>query len=274
MLHFQGIKLHYVAKGDVKNPLMLFVHGCPEFWFAWRHQLKEFSKDYYTVAIDQRGYGDSDKPGKCADYDVNYLVEDIRQLVKFLRRDKFTLVAHDWGALVGFEYVRKHMETLEKYVMMGAPAREVWDDSIFSSFKQFLMSWYVFMYQLSAFPEFVLTLFDLAIFKVLEIESEEDLEAYKFTFGKSGAFTGPINYYRENIKFMNPHKRTERPGKFAPGLLLIGEKDDYISEETGRLTQKLFDNLEFKLIPGANHFCQHNKPEATNRLIREFLNRR
>lgn len=271
--HFQGIKLHYVAKGDAQNPLMLFVHGCPEFWYSWRHQIKEFSKDYYTVAFDQRGYGDSSKPTNCSDYDMSLLVEDIRQLVKFLGRDKFTLVAHDWGALVCFEYVRKHVETLDKYVLMAAPVRDVWDDSIYSSVKQFLMSWYVFLYQLPVFPEFVLRLFDLGIFKLLELESEEDLEAYKYTFGKSGAFTGPVNYYRENVKFLYPYKRTERPKKFVPGILLLGEKDDYISEECCRQTQQYFDDLDFKLIPGANHFCNHHKPTETNRMMREFLSK-
>lgn len=266
--------MHYVAKGDPANPLMIFVHGCPEFWYSWRHQILEFSKDYYTVAIDQRGYGDSAKPVNCSDYDMNFMVEDIRQLVKFLGRDKFTLVAHDWGALVCFEYARKYMDTLDKYVMMAAPVREVWDDSVFASVKQFLMSWYVFLYQLPAFPEFILRFFDLAIFNVLELESEEDLEAYKYTFGKPGAFVGPVNYYRENVKFLYPFKRAERPKKFVPGILLLGEKDDYISTDCARQTQQYFDNLDFKFIPGANHFCHHHKPEETNRLIREFLNRR
>lgn len=82
--HFQGIKLHYVAKGDPKNPLIIFVHGFPEFWFSWRYQLKEFSKDYYTVAIDQRGYGQSDKPASLSAYHTDNMVEDIRQLVTHL----------------------------------------------------------------------------------------------------------------------------------------------------------------------------------------------
>ena len=76
--------MHYVEKGDKSKPLMLFVHGFPEFWYSWRYQLKEFSKDYWTVAIDQRGYGDSEKLGKMSDYHLDNMVEDIRQLVKHL----------------------------------------------------------------------------------------------------------------------------------------------------------------------------------------------
>lgn len=81
---FQGIKIHYVEKGDPKKPLMLFIHGFPEFWFSWRYQLKEFSKDYYCVAIDQRGYGESDKPASVSSYHIDKMVGDIRQFVKQL----------------------------------------------------------------------------------------------------------------------------------------------------------------------------------------------
>jgi epoxide hydrolase 4 len=88
----QGIKLHYVeagAKNADKKPLMLFVHGFPEFWYSWRHQLKEFSKDYHCIAIDQRGYAESDKPSRINDYHIDKMVEDIHQFVKQLGEFQF-----------------------------------------------------------------------------------------------------------------------------------------------------------------------------------------
>lgn len=78
----KGIKLHYVEKGDPTKPLLLFVHGFPEFWYSWRYQLKEFSKDYFCIAIDQRGYSESDRPSKVSDYHIDKMVGDIRQFVK------------------------------------------------------------------------------------------------------------------------------------------------------------------------------------------------
>jgi pimeloyl-ACP methyl ester carboxylesterase len=80
----QGIKLHYVEKGDPTKPLLVFVHGFPEFWYSWRYQIKEFSKDYWTVTIDQRGYGDSEKPSSISDYHINNMADDIRELVRKL----------------------------------------------------------------------------------------------------------------------------------------------------------------------------------------------
>lgn len=82
----QGVKIHYVEKGDPEKKLMLFVHGFPEFWFSWRYQLKEFSKDYYVIAIDQRGYAESDKPANVSDYHIDKMVGDLRQFVKQLGR--------------------------------------------------------------------------------------------------------------------------------------------------------------------------------------------
>lgn len=83
-IRLQGVKIHYVENGDAKKPLMLFVHGFPEFWYSWRYQLKEFSKDYHVIAIDQRGYAESDKPGKISDYHIDKMVGDIREFVKQL----------------------------------------------------------------------------------------------------------------------------------------------------------------------------------------------
>lgn len=162
------------------------------------------------------------------------------------------------------------MDTLVKYVMIGAPPSQVWNDSVTSNIKQFLMSWYVFFFQMPYLPEFSTSLNDLAVFSVMK-QSEEDTEAYKYVFSKKGALTGPINYYRAAANFLFPDPPLQRPTSFVPGLLMLGESDKYISRECGKETQKYYDNLEFKIIEGANHFAQQHKPEATNRLIREFI---
>jgi epoxide hydrolase 4 len=169
--------------------------------------------------------------------------------------------------------VKKHVDTLEKYVMCSGPPREVWDNSIFASFKQFFMSWYVFFYLVPKLPEFALRLFDLGIFGVLKFESEDVVEAYKFTFGKDGSFTGPLNYYRENVKFLFPYEKVPPPTTFVPGLYLLGEKDLYISPESGKLAMEMYEKLEFKIIKDADHFANQNHPKETNNLIREFLSK-
>jgi epoxide hydrolase 4 len=172
--------------------------------------------------------------------------------------------------------VKKHVDTLEKYVMCSGPPREVWDDSIFASLKQFFMSWYVFFYLVPKLPEFALRLFDLGIFKLLykdENNHEEIIEAYKYTFGKAQAYTGPLNYYRENVKFLFPYERVPSPSNSVPGLYIIGEKDAYISPESGKLAMKMYEKLEFKIIKDGDHFIIHNHAKETNATIREFLSK-
>src|SRR5438309_1611926 len=90
-----GIRMHYVRQG--KGPLIIFLHGFPEFWYEWKDQLAEFSKDHLAVAPDMRGYNLSEKPAALDQYDTKILVEDIRALAEHLGHKKFVLVAHDWG---------------------------------------------------------------------------------------------------------------------------------------------------------------------------------
>ncbi|XP_037027686.1 epoxide hydrolase 4-like [Bradysia coprophila] len=277
-IRVNGIKLHYVEKGDKSKPLMLFVHGFPEFWYSWRFQLKEFSNDYWCVAIDMRGYGDSDKPEGISSYEVDQLSDDIKSVIKELGREKCYLICHDWGAVVGWNFVQNNMNMVEKYVMMGAPSAQAWRKVIMSSefWDQFKKSWYIFYFQMPRLPEFTISLNDFAVFKAVgskqksDTYTDEDMEAYKYTFSRPGALTPPINYYRANISFHKMPKLTT-PTTFASGLYLLGEDDLYISKATGAELQKFFKNLQYEVVPGTNHFLQQDAPEKTNAIIRKFL---
>ncbi|XP_055628634.1 epoxide hydrolase 3-like [Toxorhynchites rutilus septentrionalis] len=271
-----GVKLHYVENGDSSKPLMLLVHGFPEFWFSWRHQLNEFAKDYWVIAVDMRGYGDSDKPEGLEAYRIENMVQDIRELVITLGRKKFTLVAHDWGAVIGWEFVARHMDMLDKYIMMDAPSKQVIRKAIISSRTQFKMSWYTFFFQMPKLPEFFVRMNDIAMFdKVFRHHcNAEEVEAYKYTFAKKGALTPPINYYRANRAPRSSSVCPPADVSSVPGLYLLGELDMYISKETGSMMQKQFEKLEFRIVPGADHFLQQHKPVLVNQLMREFLEKK
>lgn len=268
-----GVKLHYVENGDPSKPLMLFIHGYPEFWFSWRHQLKEFSKDYWVVAVDMRGYGDSEKPKQLEAYEITQLIRDVRELVTTLGRKKFTLVAHDWGAVIGWEFLATHMDMVDKYILMDAPSRRVVRKLLLTNKTQFKMSWYVFFYQMPKLPEFFMRMSDLKLFEMVFRKhcNDEELEAFKYTFAKKGALTYPINYYRANFGTRVQSSRPPADVPHAPGLYLLGEHDAYISKETGPLMQKEYNNLSFKIVPGVDHFLQQHNPTLVNRVMREFL---
>uniref|UniRef100_A0A1L8DZB6 Putative soluble epoxide hydrolase n=2 Tax=Nyssomyia neivai TaxID=330878 RepID=A0A1L8DZB6_9DIPT len=268
-----GIKLHYVEKGDENKPMMLFVHGFPEFWFSWRHQMVEFSKDYRCIAIDMRGYGDSEKPEGLAPYEIDNMVDDLRALVKALDKNELiTLVCHDWGAVIGWRYLLRHMDTVEKYVMIGAPSVEVYGKLASRQWDQFRKGWYIFFFKAPIIPEIALRMKDLAVFRTMKTGSttNEDIEAFKYTFAKSRALTYPINYYRVN-GFGKYKRIKKKPEKYAPGLYLLGEKEEYISLSTGPAMMKAYPNLTYKVIPGATHFAQQDKPTLVNEMMRNFL---
>ena len=107
-----GVRLHYAAAGA--GPLVLFVHGFPEFWYEWREQLREFGRDHQAVAPDMRGYNLSDKPAELSQYRVPQMVEDLRALAAHLGHETFVLVGHDWGGVVAWAFAITHPEHLEK----------------------------------------------------------------------------------------------------------------------------------------------------------------
>ncbi|XP_067000786.2 epoxide hydrolase 4 [Anabrus simplex] len=280
-IQLSEVKIHYVEKGDPSKPLMLFVHGFPEFWFSWRHQLKEFSKDYWTVALDMRGYGDSEKPSGTEHYQMKHLVNDLKELVEGLGRTKCILVAHDWGGAVGWQFVRTHPEMIEKYIIMDAPHPVGFREFMISNKKQFLMSWYIFFFQVPCLPELFMTMYDMSGFKKMFVNKDsnsktpvmdEDIEAYKYTFGKPGAYTPPINYYRANMgKPVKESKGNTEERTKLQGLLIAGEKDDFLSIDLLKLAQKSEPNLLVEVVKKANHFVQQDDPETVNKLIRNFL---
>lgn len=123
-------------------------------------------------------------------------------------------------------------------------------------------------------PEFMFSLQDYKMFELMKTKSstEEEIEAYKYTFSRKNALRGPINYYRANTKFLTPTPAVKRPTTFAKGLFMLGEKELYISKRSGEMAKKYYENLEFKFIKDANHFAQQDNPQETNKLMREFLN--
>ncbi|ODN04167.1 Epoxide hydrolase 4 [Orchesella cincta] len=214
-LRLKDLKIHYVENGDRSKPLMLFVHGFPEFWFSWRHQLKHFSSTHWVVAMDMRGYGDSDKPTSIAEYKIENLVKDVCELIKALGRNKCTLVAHDWGGVVAWA-VAAHFPDMVRFHVSN-----------------------------SLHPEILFHTEDLACFKRMfggvdnkMNVSEEDLEGYKYTFSRKGAWSPPINYYRCALSGKAILAPAPLPTITVPTLMIWGENDVALDKELPELTRE------------------------------------
>src|SRR5262249_16723530 len=114
-----GVKIHYVTAG--KGPLVVMIHGFPDFWYTWRAQMPELAKHFQVVAIDQRGYNKSDQPEGVDNYKIEKLVGDVNAVVKHFKADKAVIVGHDWGGMVAWTYAATHPDQMDRLVILNLP---------------------------------------------------------------------------------------------------------------------------------------------------------
>jgi epoxide hydrolase 4 len=272
-----GIQLHYVSQGQGK--LMLFLHGFPEFWYSWRHQLTEFGQDYHAVAIDLRGYNDSDKPKSGDAYQMEEFVQDIDGMITGLGYENCLLVAHDWGGAIAWNFAYQYPHRVERLIVLNIPHPAKFIQGLKTP-QQLLKSWYIFFFQLPILPEIFWQAngYDriAKVFSNMAIDktafSPEDLEAYKTAAAKEGALTAMINYYRGIFSKLS--LRQIPPEKLdIPTLMIWGEQDRALGKELTYGTDEYVHDLTLKYIPNCSHWVQQERPELVNQYIREFLNR-
>lgn len=278
-----GVRLHYATAGSGK--LILFVHGFPEFWYAWRNQLAEFGRDHKAVALDLRGYNLSSKPPSVEQYGVTHVIEDFRALAETLGYRKFVLAAHDWGGGIAWAFAMAHPEYLEKLIIINAPhpavfARELRDNPLQQKASQYMLAFRApgAEEMLAANDYAALVQSVLADGLKTGVFSEEDKAAYLEAWSQPGALTGGLNYYRAS-RLGRPAaegEQTSRP--FAsvrvPTLVIWGEKDPFLL--TGNLDglEEFVPNLTVRRVPDASHWVVHEKKALVNAWIREFLDSR
>jgi pimeloyl-ACP methyl ester carboxylesterase len=279
-----GIRLHYVLNGSGK--LILFVHGFPEFWYAWKDQLAEFGRDHCAVALDMRGYNLSDKPEAVDQYAIKHLVEDLRGLARSLGHERFIVVAHDWGGAVAWTLAINHPESVEKLIIVNAPHPAVFARELTVSPAQQRASRYMLAFR-SRTTEAALSANNYAALVGIVMGeglkrgffSEADRDAYIAAWSQPGALTGGLNYYRASR--VGPPTGEERARTFEPGaksmqvrvptLVIWGEKDVALTLGNLEGLDAYVPDLTIKRIPDGTHWVVHEKPELVNGYIREFI---
>ncbi|ALF51628.1 epoxide hydrolase [Nostoc piscinale CENA21] len=269
-----GLKLHYVTQGT--GPLMLMLHGFPEFWYSWRHQIPEFAENFQVVALDLRGYNDSEKPKAQSAYIMDEFIKDVAGVIKGLGHEKCVLVGHDWGGAIAWCFADAHPEMLDKLIILNLPHPAKFSQGL-STPQQLLRSWYMFLFQLPMIPEFLLQAFDYQpIAQTIQgtavnknAFTESDLAAYKNAAAKSGALTAMLNYYRNVFSHFLPSKNWEIIN--VPTLMIWGENDTALGKELTYGTDAYVSNLQIQYIPNCGHWVQQEQPQLVNRYIRDFL---
>nr|XP_006820633.1 PREDICTED: epoxide hydrolase 4-like [Saccoglossus kowalevskii] len=232
-----------------------------------------------VVAIDMRGYGDSDKPLGIAPYTIDHLTGDLRDAIPALGYSSCVLVAHDWGAAVAWQFAMEYPDLVDKLIIMNGPHPKRMQKLIQSSRKQFFMSWYMFFFQLPYLPEFVLSMSDYNGIKAMfhgrgvglrnrDNITADDLEAFKHNCQREGALTAMINYYRAALRYTPKLKSAVIT---SPTLLIWGEEDTALDIALTEGLEKYVHDINVKLIPGASHWVQQDQPELVNDAMHDFL---
>lgn len=276
-LETNGVRLHYVTQGS--GPLMLFLHGFPEFWYSWRHQISAFAQDYTVVALDLRGYNDSEKPKDTAAYAMSALVEDVAGTIRTLGDGPCILVGHDWGGAITWSFAYAHPEMLSRLIVMNLPHPAKFAEGLRTP-QQLLRSWYIGLFQLPLLPELLLQAGDYAAiraaFRAQAVNpnafTDADLDAYAAAAAKPGALTAMLNYYRNLLPSGGLLNRTWDKLDI-PTLLIWGENDAALGKELTDGTEQYVSNLTLRYIPNCSHWVQQEQPELVNQYMREFLGR-
>jgi pimeloyl-ACP methyl ester carboxylesterase len=276
-LTINGVKLHYVESGRPDGPLMLLVHGFPQFWYSWRHQIRHFKATHRVVAVDMRGYNESGKPEGIEPYQMEELVGDLRGLVVALGADRCTLVAHDWGAAVAWAFAALHPELLSGLVILNMPHLLALLESRGKTWDQALKSWYIIFFQCPVLPELGMMSEDMDVFKRLfkGVNSDhETLEAYKYAFKDFTSWNRPLNYYRMTTTKRFKNFLTTNKEKFridVPTLQIFGTADTALSVGAARAGGAWLGAGRLELLEGVSHWVQEEEPDRVNSLIDEFL---
>jgi epoxide hydrolase 4 len=280
-----GVRLHYAHAGTGR--LLLFLHGFPEFWYAWRNQLVEFGHDSLAVAPDMRGYNLSSKPEKLEDYEMSHLVGDVVALVGYLGAKSCCLVGHDWGGVVAWATAIARPELIEKLVIVNAPHPAIFQRELRENPAQQQASQYMLMFRTPQ-AEGALSADNCAVLQQIVLGeglrqgylSEADRRAYLDAWTQPGALTGGLNYYRAaRVGPVSSASEEAFHGLDAQRslqvnvstLVIWGESDTALL--TGNLDglDHFVPKLSIKRIPDATHWIVHEKCDLVNSLIRDFI---
>lgn len=272
------IHLHVVVAGPEDGPLLILLHGFPEFWYAWNAQIPALAAAGYRVyAPDMRGYNLSDKPQTVADYKLDTLVADIIGLIDASGREKAYLVAHDWGAIVAWNLAIQHPERLEKLVIINVPHPLIFQQTLRRNPRQLAHSWYVFFFQIPWLPEKLMSLRDWQFGRRTLVGTSkpgsfkrEDLIKYKEAWSQPRAMTSMINYYRALARHF-PKLPADSRVK-VPTLVIWGAHDVALIKEMAQPSADMAINGRLEMFNDATHWVQHDEPEKVSQLILDFFN--
>jgi pimeloyl-ACP methyl ester carboxylesterase len=277
VIRTNGIQLHVVEAGPLDGPLVILLHGFPEFWYAWDRQIDSLAAaGYHVVVPDQRGYNTSSRPRGVAEYHSNHLAADVVGLIDASSSPRATIVGHDWGGAVAWWTAARYPGRVQRIAILGAAHPRVMLRNVLLNPRQTATSWYVFMLQLPWIPEYLLSRNDFALLRqsirwagdegpITPAEEQRYVEAWS----QPHALTSMINWYRAGFRSF-PLTVPEAPIE-VPVLLIWGEHDQFLRRSLATESMAYCPNGQLAQVAGTTHWVHHEKPAVVAALLREFL---
>jgi epoxide hydrolase 4 len=262
-----GVKIHYATIGE--GPLVIMIHGFPDYWYSWRHQMQALAGSHQVVAIDQRGYNLSDKPKGVENYDMKLLVGDVVAVIRHLGKEKAIIVGHDWGGAVSWSLAMHAPQFVDKLIILNLPHLRGLSRELARNPEQQKNSQYARNFQQ---PDAAskLTAETLAAW-VPDVEARKK---YVEAFQKSD-FEAMLNYYKRNYP-REPYTEDTSPviKVKAPVLMIHGLKDwALLPGALNNTWDWLEQDLTLVTVPNAGHFVQADAPDFVSKTMKMWLSR-
>jgi pimeloyl-ACP methyl ester carboxylesterase len=268
------VQLHYVEAGE--GPLIVLLHGFPEFWYGWRLQIQPLAAaGFRVVAPDMRGYNLSSRPEDAAAYDTGKLADDVQGLVHERGAESAMLVGHDWGGTAAWATAMYHPEVVDRLAILNAAHPRKLSQGLHHP-DQLRRSWYFFFFALPGLPESVVMANNWHFFRHFLQDadpafSKEEIDRYVEAWSQPGAATGMINYYRSSVRQSKGADAALRPIS-APTLVIWGQDDGYLGPDLAEPDHDDVPHLDrVERVPDASHWVHHDASERVNQLLAEFF---
>lgn len=270
-----GLDFHLAVAGRDNAPLVILLHGFPEFWYGWRHQIDALAGSGWRVAApDQRGYAESDKPTGVERYLIDILADDVLALGDVLKADKFVVVGHDWGGMVAWHLAARNPERLLGAAILNAPHPATFNAFSLSHPFQLARSSYVALFQVPWLPELMLSAHEYAALSLALTRTsrpgtfdDDALARYRSAWAEEGALTTMLNWYRAI-----PMNKLLKQKIKIPVRLIWGDADSALEPGLAEAGIAYCKRGEVFHLSEASHWLHHEEPDQVNVLLKEFLN--
>ncbi len=277
LIETNGVTLHVATAGPPDGKLVLLLHGFPEYWYGWRHQIPVLAAAGFRVVVpDQRGFNESERPEGVTQYATAELAADAAGLIRAFGRESAFVVGHDFGATVAWWLSLTEPSMVERLVILNVPHPRVFQKALRGSLRQMRKSWYILLFQIPRLPEALLSRNDMASLASSLRSSakptsftDDDIERYIGVWRPAGALTAMLNWYRAALRHQPPAPKSWRIG--MPALIIWGAEDIALDLSLAQQSLDMCDDGRLVVIDDATHWVQHDAIDRVNAELLSFL---